>query len=168
MKNQSHSNLITRPCLVLALAVGLCAPLLAQSNMPMKNRSMMDGKTAVQNPADGSNRGPMMDGKMTEAQQTMMQHHQAMMAEMKTQDAEIATQVAAMNSAPADKKLNMLADIVTRMVAQRKAMNARMGMMQSEMMKCSMQDMSRSASPASKSPAMNGMGMDETTGETTK
>ena len=70
---------------------------------------------------------------MTESQQAMMQRHQAMMADLTAEDAELTAQVAKMNSAPADKKLDLLA-IVTRLVEQRTAMTARMGMMRGEMM----------------------------------
>jgi hypothetical protein len=57
-----------------------------------------------------------------------------MMADLKAEDAELAAQVAKMNSAPTDKKLDLLAAIVTRLVEQRTAMTARMGMMRGEMM----------------------------------
>ena len=161
MKNMSHSNPITRPCLILAVAFGIWAPLEAQSDMPMNNKAPTAGKTTMQCPASKPAKGMMMDGKMMEA-------HQAMMADMKAQDAELVAQVAKMNSAPADKKLDLMAAIVTRMVEQRTAMTTRIGMMQGEMMKCSMQCMTPDANTPSQQPMMNGMGMNGEMGDAKK
>ena len=122
MKNQSHSNLLVRSSLALTLALVLWVPVQAQSAAPAEGKMMTDSK--MTEPHHG----------MTESQQAMMQRHQAMMADLKAEDAELAAQVAKMNSAPADKKLDLLAAIVTRLVEQRTAMNARMGMMRGEMM----------------------------------
>jgi len=55
----------------------------------------------------------------------MKEQKDKLMAEMKAQDADLAAQVAAMNSAPEDKKLGLMAAIVTHMVEQRTAMNVR-------------------------------------------
>lgn len=94
----------------------------------------------------------MMEGKM-------MERCQAMMAEMKAQDAALAELVVQMNGAPEDKKLGQLAAVVTRMVEQRVAMNAHMKMMMEEMMK----SMPMGKNPGSPEPMMKGM--DESTGE---
>ncbi len=147
MKNQSHSNLIVRPILALTLALFIWAPVQAQSTAPAEGKMMMDGK--MKEPHQ----------PMTKPQQAMMQHHHAMMADMKKQDAQLSAQLAEMNSAPQDKKLDLMAAIVTRMVEQRTAMNARMGMMQGEMMQCPMQEMTPDANTPPQKPMMNGMGM---------
>ena len=78
--------------------------------------------------------GMMMDGPKGEMQQAMRQRHQALMAEMKTQDDELTALVTKMNKATKDKKVDLLASIVTRMVEQRATMNQRMMKMQDEMM----------------------------------
>ena len=65
----------------------------------------------------------------------MQEHCKAMMAEMKTQDAELTAQVARMNSAAKESKLDLMAEIITKMTEQRTAMNAHMGKMHMEMMK---------------------------------
>ena len=163
MKNQSHSNLIVRSSLALMLALSIWAPAQAQSSAPAEGKTMMGGKMMAPHEAMTESHHAM-----TEPQQTMMQRHQAMMADMKTQDAELAAQVAKMNSAPADKKLDLMAAIVTRLVEQRTAMSARMGMMQGEMMMSTMPGMPMGTNSPSQSPMMKGMGADDKTGEAKK
>jgi hypothetical protein len=106
----SHSS-----SLALILALVLWVPVHAQSAAPDEGKMMTEPHHA-----------------MTESQQAM-QCHQAMMADLTAEDAELTAQVAKMNSAPADKKLDLLA-IVTRLVEQRTAMTARIGMMRGEIM----------------------------------
>ena len=84
--------------------------------------------------ADPVRGGMMMDGPKSEMQQAMQQRHQALMAEMKVQDDELTALVAKMNAAAKDKKVDLLASIVTRMVEQRASMNQRMMKMHGEMM----------------------------------
>lgn len=59
---------------------------------------------------------------------------QKMKDDMKAQDAELTGQVAKMNSAPGDKKIGLMAVVLTHMVEQRITMNARMEKMQAGMM----------------------------------
>jgi hypothetical protein len=54
-----------------------------------------------------------------------------MMSNWKDQDAELDKLVAEMNSAPADKKLDAVAAVVTKLVEQRKAMHEQMQKMMS-------------------------------------
>jgi len=58
-----------------------------------------------------------------------------MMADLKVQDAKLAEQISAMNRAPADKKVDLMAAIVTQMAAQRTGMNVRMEAMHDLMLK---------------------------------
>jgi hypothetical protein len=152
MKNQKLSNHLALLSLAVVLALGILTPLQAQSTMPMKDKSIVDGKAAVQDSA----KGMMMDGQKREAHQMMTQRHETMMAEMNAQNTELAAQVATMNSAPAAKKMDLLAAIVTRMVEQRTVMNTRMGMMQGEMMG-PMSAMPLGASSSMQPPMMKGM-----------
>ena len=101
----------------VALALGLVGafPVQSQATEPMRG-------------------GMMMDGPKSEMQQAMQQRHQALMAEMKVQDDELTALVAKMNAAAKDKKVDLLASIVTRMVEQRASMNQRMMKMHGEMM----------------------------------
>ena len=129
---------IVRYSLTLAAVLAICTTIPAQISTPPESKMMMKG------------------GKM-ENHRAMMQQHQAMMAEMKAQEAELATKVAEMNSAPADKKLNLLAAIVTRLVEQRTAMAARMGTMQGEMMNCLGDSMPMDPKSPMPHPMMKGM-----------
>ena len=54
-----------------------------------------------------------------------------MMSNWKEQDAEVDKLVAEMNSAPADKKLDAVAAVLTKLVEQRKAMHEHMQKMMS-------------------------------------
>ena len=116
-------------------------------------------------PADGKMMmmGKMMAGtNMMERCMAMKQQQEKMMSDMKMQDAELAAQVASMNSAPENKKVELMSAIVTRMVEQRISMNARKAKMDEEMMKHMMQHMQMGAESMSQCPMMNGMkGMDE-------
>jgi hypothetical protein len=143
MKNQSPMKPIVRFSLALAAALAIWIPIQAQSVTPPESKMMMKGEK-------------------TEDHQTMMQQHQAMMADMKAQDAELAAKVVEMNSAPADKKLNLLAAIVTRLVEQRTAMAARMGTMQGEMMKCMGDSMPMDPKSPMPHPMMKGMDENKT------
>ena len=94
---------------------------------------------------------------MMERCQKMKEQKQKVMAEMKTQDAELSEQIARMNSAPEDKKLGLIAAVVTHMAEQRSAMNAQMGKMQGEMMQHMMQHMQMGKESMSQCPMMKGM-----------
>lgn len=152
MKNKMN---LVRTALTLTLALAAWSPLRMFAADPAQPGKMpMEGK--------------MMESHqtMTESPQAMMQRHQAMMADMKAKDAELTAQVAKMNSAPTNQKLDLLAAIVTRLVEQRTAMTAHMGMMQEEMMKCTMPGMPMGKESMSKHPMKSGM--DDKTDETKK
>ena len=95
----------------------------------------------------------MMESKMMESCQAIMEQKQKIMAEMKAQDAELVAQVSKMNGAVEGKKLDLLAAVVTNMVEQRTAMNMRMGKMENEMM----QHMQMGKEFMSQCPMMKGM-----------
>ncbi len=83
----------------------------------------------------------MMSGKMMEGCKEMMAEKKKMMEEMKAQDVQLTEQVAQMNSAPNDQKINLMAAVITRVVEQRTAMNMQMEKMHGKMMKHMMQHM---------------------------
>ena len=117
-----NGNLATRAALTLAFSLAAWTPGVSQAAEPAKAKKMaMDSKTMEHSKMDHS--------------KVMMERCQSMMAEMKTQDAELATQVALMNNAAKDSKVDLIAAIVTKMAEQRAAMNVRMGQMHMEMMK---------------------------------
>jgi hypothetical protein len=92
-----------------------------------------------------------------------------MMADMKAQDAELTEQLTKMNSAPEDKKMGLMAAVVTHMVEQRIAMDARKAKMEEAMMQHMMQHMQMGKESMAQCPMMKGMkGMDEKSRDTQK
>jgi hypothetical protein len=118
----ANKNLAIHAGLALALGWATWSPAVAQTPEPAKAKKMtMEGKTTEHSRMEHSKK--------------MMAHCQDMMAAMKVQDAELAAQVAGMNSAPAESKMELMAGIITKMVEHQAAMHARMADMQMEMMK---------------------------------
>lgn len=115
MKTRTHMNFVIRSAMALTLALWF----------PVHDARSADA-------AEGT---MMMPGTMMACCQAMKGQKEKMMEEMKAENAELAAQVAAMNGAPEDKKLELLAAVVTRMVEQRAAMEAHMEKMHAEMMK---------------------------------
>lgn len=86
---------------------------------------------SAENPAQKK----MMPGKSTEQCAEMKQQHQKMAEEMKAHDLQIEELVAKMNAEPQEQKVALMADIITRMAAQRSAMHRHMNEMKSSCMK---------------------------------
>jgi len=151
MKNQRNTNLVIRSSIALALALAIWSPspVQAQAVTSVEEKKKM----------------MMMEGKMMARCQEMKEQKQIMKEAMKAQDAELTEQIAKMNRAPEDKKLGLMADVITRMVEQRISMDARKAKMEEEMMKHMMQHMQTGKESMSQCPMMKGMkGMDETSG----
>lgn len=161
MHKLMNTNHVIHSGLALVLALALWSPVQAQSAGPAEGKTMTENKMTENQPAMSERRQAM-----SERRQAMMERRQAMMAEIKAQDAELAAQVAQMNSAPPDKKLDLLAAIVTRLVEQRTAMNARMEKMQGEMRMPMMEHRPMGMEPTPSQPMMKGM--DEKSGDTPK
>lgn len=144
MKFQKNTNIIICSAFVLAFFMVISFPLHAQSaeSAASKNR---------------------MDAKMMERCQGMKEEKQKMMDDMKAQDALLTEQLTKMNSAPDDKKMSLMAAVITLMAEQRVAMNARMAKMETEKMQ-HMQMMGKE--PMSQGPMMKGM--DEKSGNAKK
>ncbi len=138
MKIQTHTNFVRRASLTLAFALALWAPVQAQSTAPAK--------------------GMMMKGKMADRCEEMMGQKHKMMADIKAQDTELTAQVARMNSASDDKKVGLMAAVVTQMAEQRTAMSARMENGHEEMMKHMSEHMKMGEGSMSECPMMKGMG----------
>lgn len=148
-------SFLVRSYLALALALAILFPLSSQSAepTPVQGQMMAEGKTR-------------MDGKMMERCQAMIEQKQKIMAEMKAQDVELGEMVSKMNSAPDDKKMALMAAIVTRLVEQRAAMHEQMGKMGNEMMTQMMQCMPKGNDSMSACPMMSGS--DEKSADTPK
>ncbi len=135
---QTQQHVIIRTCLALALALAIWSPGQAQSAEAVKEKTMMDGK-------------------MMEHCQAMKDQKEKMHEDMKAQDAGLTDLVAKMNSAPEDKKMGLMADVLTRMAEQRVEMNGRKAKMEEEMMQHMMQHMQMGKESMASCPMMQGM-----------
>ncbi len=142
MKKLNQTNVLIRSSLACALAIAVWSPVQARSAEPAEGKKIMEGK--------------MMEGC-----QEMKEQKQKMMADMKAQDTDLAAQVAKMNSAPAEQKVELMTAVITKMTEQHAAMNARKAKMEEEMMKHMMEHMQMGRESMSQCPMMKGMkGMD--------
>ena len=115
MKHPTNPHLVICSGLALAFVLAVWCPVQAQSAAPAE----------VKHP---------MEATMMEHCQEMKQQKQKMMADMKAQDDQLMEQVAEMNRAPHDKKIGLMAAVLTHMAEQRVAMDARKAKMDEEMM----------------------------------
>jgi len=138
MNNQRNTYLLIRSTLALALSLAIWSPVQAQSAKPAEGKMMMEGK-------------------MMKHCQEMKEQKQKMKEDMQAQDAELTEQLAKMNSAPEDKKMSLMAVVITDMVEQRIAMDARKAKMAEEMMQHMMQHMQMGKESMSQCPMMKGM-----------
>jgi hypothetical protein len=159
MKKQTHTNLIIRSSLALALALAIWSPVQSQSAEPAEGKMMMEGKM-------------MTETNMMQRCQEMKEQKEKMKEDMKAQDAQLTEQLAKMNRAPEDKKMGLMAAVLTQMVEQRITMDARKAKMEEEMMQHMMQHMQMGKESMSQCPMMKGMkgmkGMDEKSGDAQK
>ncbi len=99
----------------------------------------------------------MTEAKMMKDCQEMKEQKEKMKKDMKAQDAKLTEQLAAMNRAPKDKKVDLMAAFLTNMVEQRIAMDARKAQMEDEMMKHMMQHMQMGKESMAQCPMMKDM-----------
>ena len=153
MKTGTTANLFIRSSLVLALALAIWSPIQAQSAEPAQMKNMTEAK-------------------MMERCQEMKEQKQKMKEDMEAQNAQLTEQLAKMNSAPEDQKMDLMAAVLTLMVEQRIAMDARKAKMEEEMMQHMMQHMQMGKESMSQCPMMKGMkgmkGMGEKSGDAQK
>jgi flagellar biosynthesis protein FliP len=142
---QRPTNLVLRSGLALSLALAICVPVRAQA-------------------ADAAESKQKMGGKMMVDCQDVMLQHQKMMREMKAQDAELTERIAKLHSAPEDKKMELMAGILARMVEQRAAMNALMEAMQGQMVEHAMAHMRMGKESMAQCPMKDAKGMNEKMG----
>lgn len=139
MKNQTNTSLVIHSSLALALALLIWSPSQVTS-------------------AEGEE-----EKKTTPNQNCQIMKDQIMkvMTDTKTQDAQLTTLVAGMNSATQDKKVDLMAAIVTRMSEQQTAMHARKADMEKNMAQHMMGHMEMGKESMSQCPMMKMKGMDE-------
>jgi hypothetical protein len=112
MKNHKNTKFVMGSIVTLVLALAIWSPSLHSAEHP----EHPSGKTA-----------------MKSCQAMTMQKHK-LMEDLKAQDAELTKQVTRMNSAPANRKVDLMAAVITRMVTQRTVMNARQAKLREGMM----------------------------------
>ncbi len=130
---------LLRSSMVLAAMIAVWAPASSLSAEPAEGKEMK------------------MESKMMEKCEEMKKEKQKMQAEMKAQDVELTAAAATMNSAAQDKKLDLVAGVVTRLVEQRTAMHAQKAKMEEKMMKHMMGHMEMGKESMSKCPMMKDM-----------
>jgi len=145
MKPKNSLNLVIRSSLALALAVALWSPIQVRSAEPADGKMMMGGKNDVGNQCDAALRGDagtegQNDGRHESAGRSF------------------AGLIYDLNHAAADKKLDLMAAIVTRMAVQRTDMNARMETMHEAMVKNTQMEQENGSS----NPMMQGMDTNST------
>src|ERR1035437_953278 len=144
------TNLAIRSSIALGLALTVWSPVYAQSPQPAERKAMTEAT-------------------MMERCQEMKEQKQKMKEDMKAQDAQLTEHLTKMNRAPGDKKMGLMASVLTHMVEQQITMDARKAKMEEEMMKHMMQHMQMGKESMSQCPMMKGMkGMDEKSGEAQK
>jgi hypothetical protein len=160
MQKRTNMDLLIRSslALVLALAIGHLSAC-AEHRLGTGPAVGSPAQSQSAETAEGKN---MAEAKMMERCREMKEQKQKMKEDMKAQDAELTEQIAKMNSAPKDKKMSLMAAVITRMVEQRIIMDARKAKMEEEMMKHMMQHMQMGKESMSQCPMMKEMkGMDE-------
>ena len=138
MNTKITTTFITRFCFVLGLALSLWSPLQAQSTQPMEMKTKIDGK-------------------VTTSCQEMKEKKEKMIADMKTEDAELLAQVAKMPSTPQYELLGLMTALVTHMAEQRTAMDERMLKLDREMMQHMKEHMQMGEDSVAQCPIMKDM-----------
>ena len=148
MKNQSRRNFVVQTGLALALVPALALMLFVWS--------------PVRAAPAGAAEAKMTDAQMMQRCYQLKDEKQKLATDAQSQDADLTIQLSQMNSAPADKKLDLMAAVVTKMAAQRMAMDVRRATMEDEMMKHMMLHMQMGKDSMRDCPMMNDMkDMDE-------
>jgi len=124
--------------LALVLALAICSPLQAQTAELPRTKSMLAA--------------PMM-----EKCQEMKAQKQRMKEDIAAQEAQLTEQLAEMNRAPEDKKMGLMAAVVTHMAEQQISMHARKAKMEDEMMQHMMRHMRMGKESMAQCPMMNAM-----------
>jgi predicted component of type VI protein secretion system len=153
MTKRTVSTIVAMLVLVLTSAVGAAAQHEQHGQVKPQSGSM-DKSKMMPKPAKG---GGMMDGKMMEGCQEMKAQKQSMTEDMKSQDAQLTEQLAKMNRAPENEKMDLMAAALTQMVEQRITMDARKAQMEEAMMKHMMQHMQMGKEGMSQCPMMKNM-----------
>lgn len=155
MNNHKNIYRVIHSSLAFALALTIWSPIQARSAEPAKEKMKMEGKKMMGSKTKSGT-------EMTQHCQSMKDQMEKIMADTKTQDEELTSQISAMNNAPEDKKLDMMAAVVTLMAEQQVAMQSRKAKIEKMMVPHMMQHMQMGEESMAQCPMMKGMkGMDE-------
>jgi hypothetical protein len=154
MSRRIGSMLVAVIGLVLTSAVGAVAQQEQSGEAKQPLSGSMDMSKMKKDPAKGPN---MTAAKMMEGCQEMKEQKQRMKEDMKAQDTQLTEQLTEMNGAPEDKKMGLVAAVLTKMAEQRITMDARMAEMDEAMMKHMMQHMQMGKESMSQCPMMKDM-----------
>jgi hypothetical protein len=138
MNSHTKKNLLIGSGLTLFLALVVWFPSQTRSGEPEKVKSTTDAT-------------------MMESCQQIMKQKQKMMAAMQAEDTELSAQVTKMNDAPENRKMDLMAAVLTQVVEQRVARDERKAKMQEKMMQHMMQHMQMGKKSMSQCPMMKGM-----------
>ncbi len=154
MSRRIGSTLVAMIGLVLTSAAGAVAQQAQSGAAKPPMSGSMDMSKMKKEPAKGPH---TMATKMMAGCHEMMAQKRKMTEDMKAQDAKLSEQLTEMNGAPDDRKMGLMAAVLTTMVDQRTAMHARMAEMDEAMMKHMMQHMQMGKESMSQCPMMKGM-----------
>jgi hypothetical protein len=132
MNHVLPSQCTLRPCLALGLALGLWLTLPAQSAEPA-------------------------DGKMMAQCREMKAQKHKVQVDMDAQAKLLAAKLETMNRAPREEKLELMSAVVTDLVEQQTAMNARKAKLDEDMMKHMMEHMQTGKESMAQCAMMKGM-----------
>jgi len=155
MKKQTYTDVFTRSILILAL-------IMTTGYLSACSGQGMGASQAAMSPAQAQSEESvkektMAEAKMMESCMEMKKQKQKMMEDIKASDAELTSQLAKMNSAHKKEKVAAMASVITSMVEQRIAMDARKAKMEEEMMQHMMQHMKMGKDSMAQCPMMKGM-----------
>ena len=154
MRTRTGSMLVTMISLFFTSIMGAVAQQAQSGQVKQPQSGSMDMDNMKKAPAKGHS---MSAAKMMEGCQEMKEQKQRMKKAMKAQNAQLTEQLAEMNGAPEDKKMGLMAAVVTKMVEQRISMDAKMAEMDEAMMQHMMQHMQMGKESMSQCPMMKDM-----------
>lgn len=167
MKKEIFNDVFVRS--ILALAMILAAGYLSACSGQSTGASPAAMSPVAPPSVESSKEKDMAESKMKDSCMEMKQQKQKMMEDMKAQDTELTAQLARMNSATTKEKMPLMAAVITTMVEQRMARDARKAKMEEEMMRHMMQHMQMGKDFMAQCPMMKDMkGMDHKLMDTKK
>ncbi len=129
MKNKTNPIAITFSSLALASALIFWTPVQAQPGSTQPSSTQPSSARPSTTPSSSISGNKAGDYHAGAGDKEMPERHRKMQEQAKAEDTALNAQVAAMNRAPDDRKVALMADIITTMVKQRAAANDRMEMM---------------------------------------